>query len=374
MSSYLPDISCCPIEGYCDAVSRGLAGVNGVNNTSFKATPVGVLQLLFDPTNREQAEYVTDINDSNGAVRRIRVKRIPRATEEDAVDIITCDSTTVSKYVEQCVTVNKEASISFEVTKEEMQRYCAAELAIQNEPGATIPLFQDHLNKILAVMNGLRERINAQITATILSNIGINVVTNSATPFPLPMLYAANGGKVEKGIQLLEAHLAENEVYGQYLIAGAGIFDRFNTSIQYGCCNQFGINWDAMNAAAPYRYYRDFKLRELTGNPDIFLVFAPGAVQFVYYNDTILGRLDGQRHGNTLYGTMIDPLVPGLRYDVAIEETNCDGVRRAPKWIVTLYLNFDVVFIPDNAYKPGDRLRPAAGTSNGVFQFIATEI
>lgn len=374
MSTYLPDYTCCPIEGYCEAVTRGLAGVNGVNNTTFKATPVGTLQVLFDPVNRSQAEYIPDIMDGD-SVRRIRVRRIPRATEHDAVNYNTCDITSTAKYVEQCITVNKSVSISFETTKEEMQRYCAAELALQNDPGASIPLFNDHLNKILSQMNGIREKINKNVITTILANVGVNVATGSSSPFPLPMLYAANGGKVELGIQLLDHHMSENEVYGQYLIAGHGIFDRFNTSMQFGCCNQYGVNWDAMSASSPYRYYKDLKLREVTGNPDIFLVFAPGAVQFVYYNDTILGKMDGKRHGNTIYGTIIDPLVPGLRYDVAIEELNCEGNLRKPRWIVTLYLNYDIVFIPDNAFKRGlDRLHPAAGISNGVFQFIATQI
>lgn len=373
MASYF-DYTCCPLEGYCDAVSRGLANVNGLNNTTFKATPVGTLQLLFDPINRAQAEYISDIMDGD-SVRRIRVRRIPRATEADAVDENTCDVTSTAKYIEQCVTVSKQASISFETTKEEMQRYCASELQLQNDPNASLPMFTDHLNKILSQMNGIRERINNVVVTEILANTGINVATGNNAPFPLPMLQASNGSKIELGLQLLDHHMSENEVYGQYLISGHGIFDRFNTSMQFGCCNQYGLNWDAMSSSSPYRYYKDLKMRDITGDPNIFFVFAPGAVQFVYYNDTILSRMDGARHGNTLYGTIIDPLVPGLRYDVAIEETNCEGNRRAPRWTITLYLNYDIVFIPDNAFKAGqDRLHPAAGMSNGVFQFLAQEV
>jgi len=370
MSYYQAD--CCPVDGYCEALTRGIEMVNGINNTSFKATPVGTLQLLFDPENRADAEYILQ---DEGAVRKIRVKRLQRSTEADAKEGILCLDAEQMPYVEQCITVNKGVTIGFESTLEEMQGYCAAYSRAASGDFSSLPLMTAHLQKIMSQMNGIREKINSMVIAEILANVGVNVSTGSNGPVTLDMLDATTGGKVEKGIQILNHQMVENEVYGTYLISGFGIFDRFNTSMQYGCCNQWGLNWDAMNSAAPYKYYKDLKLKDLTGNPDLFLVFAPGAVQFVYYNDVLLHNREGRRHGNTLYGVVIDPLVPGLRYDVAIEETNCNGYFRQPKWTINMYLNFDVVFIPENAFRPGkDRLFPTAGMSNGVFQYIAAEV
>jgi len=371
MSSY-SDYSCCPIEGYCAALTRGLAAVNGVNNTTFKATPVGTLQLLFDPENRQEASY--DVMDGN-SVRQIRVKRLQRSTELDTEDGITCPDPNPMPYVEQCITVNKGVTISFESTMEEMQKYCFAESQIVTGDMTNLPMFQAHLQKVLAQMNGIRERINSIVITEILANVGINVSTGLNTPFTLDMIDSITGGKYEKGIQLLNHQMVENEVYGTYLISGFGVFDRFNTSMQYGCCNSWGLNWDAMAASAPYKYYKDLKLKDLTGNPDIFLTFAPGAVQFVYYNNVILQAMENKKHGITLYGLVIDPLVPGLRYDVAIEELNCKNGLRQPSWNISLYLNFDLAFIPENAFKAGqDRLHPSAGMSNGVFQYLAAAV
>jgi hypothetical protein len=373
MSYYKND--CCPNDGYCAALIRGLAGVNGVNNTSFKATPVGTLQLLFDPENRQEASY--DLQPDGYSVRKIRVKRLQRFTEADALDSITCNESGTVPYVEQCIDVTKQASVNFESTLEEMQAYCEAESAIVsgNASAESINFFNAHLQKIMAAMNGLREKINSIVITEILANIGINVSTGTNAPFSLDMIDSITGGKYEKGIQLLNHQMIENEVYGTYLISGFGVFDRFNTSMQFGCCNSWGLDWDAMSSAAPYRYYKDLKLKDLTGNPDIFLAFAPGAVQFVYYNDTMLHKLDNGRHGATRYGRIVDPLVPGIIYDVAIDELNCRDGRRAPYWNISLFLNFDVAFIPDNAFKAGqDRLHPAAGMSNGVFQYLAVAV
>lgn len=383
MSSYSYDnYDCCPIDGYCEAIVQGLTMVNGVNNTTFKATPVGTLQMLWDPENRQDAEYILQ---DEGTVRKIRVKRIPRSTEADAVEGAVCGDPNLLPYVEQCVTVSKAATISFQSTLQEMQRYCAVESQIIQAQTGAIPgeqikpeamsFFNAHLQRVMSVMNGLREKINAMVTTEILANIGINVSTGTNAPFTLDMIDSVTGGKLEKGIQLLTHQMTDNEVYGTYLISGFGVFDRFNTSMQYGCCNQWGINWDAMNASAPYKFYKDLKLKDLTGNPDIFLALAPGTVQFVNYSNVLLQKLDNKRHGTFLHGTVIDPLVPGLRYDVAIEELNCSNNMLMPLWNINIYCNFDLAFIPDNAFKAGqDRLHPSAGMSNGVFQYLAAAV
>lgn len=366
---------CCPNDGYCAALVRGLTGVNGVNNTTFKSTPVGTLQMLFDPENTQEARY--DLQPDGYAVRKIRVKRLQRFTEADAIEDITCGDSGPFPYVEQCIDVTKKVSVNFESSLEEMQAYCEAEsqIARGSADSGNQAIFVDHLQKIMAAMNGMREKINSMVVTDLLANVGINVSTGTNTPFTLDMIDSITGGKYEKGIQLLNHQMIENEVYGTYLISGFGVFDRFNTSMQYGCCNSWGLDWDAMSSASPYRYYKDLRLRDLTGDPDVFFAIAPGSVQFVYYNDTLLMKLDNGRHGYSRYGRIVDPLVPGIIYDVAIDELNCRDGRRAPYWNISLYLNFDLAYIPENAFKAGqDRLHPSAGMSNGVFQYLAAAV
>lgn len=372
--SYNVGVGCCPEMGYCEALVRGIDMVGGLNNTSLRATPVGTVQALLDPINRSDAAF-DEIMGDNGGIRKIRVKRLPRGVETDAVDEVTCDVTTTAGYVEQCVEVLQEVSVSFETSAETMQRYCDDMLRIVNNGEAGDNYFV-HVELIMSKMNALREKINSKVIALLSANVGNNIPYDSNVFQTLPMITAADGAKLEIGIQRLIHDMKVNEVYGQFLVSGLGVFDRFNTSAQWGCCNQNGLNWDAMiSTGVPYKYYSDVKLGAKLNDPDLFFVFAPGMTQFVYTNDTLLGRKNqDRRHGNTTYGTIMDPLLPGVRYDVSIEETNCVNGRRKPSYYITIYLRFDLAFTPANAYSSGDRLLTANGASNGVFWYRATAV
>jgi hypothetical protein len=367
MSSF--QIQACDRPEFCTALVYGIENVAGENNTSLKPTPVGTLQALMDPENRAGASY--RMLEPRGAVRQVLVKRMPRGIDSQTIDEVSCDVTTETFYDGQCINVGLEASVAFETSKEEMQKYCDDALTVIRG-GEAPPLFREHTQRVMSVMNGLRENINRQIVTKLLTNVGNNITFDTNVPQTLELLDSVSSGKLEKGIQDFIFQMNDNEVYGTPIVSGFGIFDRFNTSAQFGCCNSNGLNWDGMATFAPYRYYKDVRLGTIAGDKDFFFAFAPGMTQFVYYNDTIMSGLNqDQRHGNTLYGRIPDPFVPGLIYDVAVEEKNCDGEgRRKPTWTVSLYIHFDLAITPDTAYQSGDRLRTVNGASNGIFAYI----
>ncbi len=369
MSAYTNG-SCCPELGYCEAIVKGLDMVNGVNNTSFKPVPVGVTQALLDPINQIGASY--ELLEPSGAVRKVRVKRIPRGTIDESSDTISCEVTTTAAYDEECITVGKTAMVSFEVSNAELIQYCGDTLAAVNT-GAGTSLFRDFLDKIQAKMNALRLQINSQVIASLAANQGLNITPDSTATQSIGMIGCVNGEKIEAGIQQLNFDMQNNEVYGQYLIAGMGNFNKFNTSVDWGCCNQFGLSWDAMRANAPYRYYQDVQLGGLQADPNFIFAFAPGATQFVYYNNLLPGRdsID-RRHGDAIWGLIPDPYLGGVTYDLLIRETNCDGLTLAPKWTISIFLNFDLAYIPQSAFSVNDRLRTANGYVNGVFGYQVT--
>lgn len=389
MSSGTGTISCGEL-GYCEALMLGAQMVGGLNNTSFLPTPAGTLQSVMDIRNREGAEI--EPMEPAGNVRKVRVKRLPRGIDAESQDSITCDITTSAEYVEDCVPLLCEANISFESTLVEMQAYCSSAsevmsitdspldgspMAVLNTsaPSQSFRIFQDHLLKVFSKMNGLRQNVNRQVSSKIIANVGNNISYDTSLPQNLVLLNAVSGAKIEKGIQDMIHDLANNEMYGSPFVIGFGKFDKFNTSAQYGCCNSSGLNWMAMAEGAPYIYYKDVKLGDLYGDSDYFLVLAPGDTQFVYYNDILLHKLRmDQRHGNTVYGIVPDPYVPGLNYDIAYEETNCKNGKRDPSWTISLYLHFDTYITPQIAFKVGDRLHTANGAYNGILNYIATAV
>jgi hypothetical protein len=362
----------CLGEGFCSAVLRGIENVNGLNNPSLLVEPVGTLQALFDPVNRDNASF-DEIRDSSGAVKQIRVKRLPRGTYSEASRGVKCDITATAGYTENLVCVTRKAYTSFPITHEQLQAYCAESLRVGTT--GNLPTFQAINDFILAKMHGLRQFINRDIISVIEANRGININYGTSAPQTVGLIQALTGAKLELGIQQIMYDLALNSVRGQWLVTGFGVFDRFNTSVQYGCCNANGLDWNAMAAASPYRYYQDFDIADVLGAPNRINIFAPGAVQFVFYNDTILGKdkID-RRHGNARIGLIPDPFVPGLTYDLVLQEETCDAGDWRPSYKVLIYLNYDVSFIPEEAYAIGDRLRTPNGIVNGIFAYNATTV
>jgi len=360
--------------GYCEALLVGIEQINGCNNSTFKSTPIGVTQALLDESNTADARY--EIHDGP-SVRSIRVKRIPRSSYTDAEDQVSCDVTTTTQIKEQIIEVCESANISFEVENADMERFCREAWNLVNTGGqqGDLSFMQQHLQFINANMNGIRERINRKVIAKILANVGVNITSGNNLATQLDMLDSTTGAKIEKGIQNLMYDMRNNEVYCQPLIAGFGNFERFNTSANYGCCNSSGLSWDSVMAGAPYKYYQDVNLGGLTGNDNYFLALAPGATQFVYHNNRGLGRTSiDQRHGDTVYGLIPDPMLPGVWYNIAVQEKNCFEGMRKPSWTFSMYIYFDVAFLPDNAFSADDRLRTPGGISNGVYLFESLAI
>lgn len=372
--SYAVAASCCPDYGYCEAVMRGIDRVNGDNNPSFLSTPVGALQSLFDPVNTSRASYQPEIQRTNsGPVRKVRVVRQQRGTAQDAVAGIPCDTPLTMPLTEECIVITQSHSIGWTSTKEEMQQYCDEAFAVEQSGGAMMPpIFMRHLETLLANMNGLREIVDTNVIALLSANVGNNIRYDSNATQAYCFLQTVTGDKVEKGLQQVVYDMNVSQVYGQPLFVGLGVFDQFNTSKEAGCCNQSGLDWNAMGSKVNYKYYRDNLMNGVLGNENEFFVLAPGAVQFVYHNDFAMHKLrPDNRHGDSVYGVIADPFVPGLMYDFVVKEVNCQNGQLDQSWELRLYLHWDLAFIPAEAYKLGDVLRTANGHMNGVFKYEA---
>lgn len=369
------------LNGYCSTLLEGmrLYGCSGI-----KHTPVGTLQSLFDPSNTSVVSF-QKIYDTYKNKPSVRVKYLPRTTMNDAVDYASCDPTIPNwGYNDRTINLTMQAGISTEISLNTLQLYCQdATNVINASEGGLINLgpsngmFKEHLNVYYSFMDGMRQKINDKVIASMAANVGINKNTGNNLPKSLCFLDAINGGKHEKGITELISDLAENEINCTPLIVGFGNFFKYNTSLSYGCCNYNGLNFDAMNQAALHKYYYDTRVPKVLGADNDFFVYEPGSVQFVYYNLVKPLLQSGYSNiGDTMYGTLPDPLVPGLVYNLKIEKTNCainNGRSEIDiRWTLALWLDFDVVYLPTNLYKDGDNLYTNNGIVNGLLRYTAT--
>jgi len=366
--SYAPDVIT-EIPNQCQAIMRGVAMVGDPTNTTYMQTPAGITQAVMSPANTSMVRI--EPGTSAGGIRNFKLTRIQRGTENESWTAVTCEATTNSGYISQDVVLDQDPeTLSFDIDSITLRKYCDEMLVFERTGDSTgLTTFLTVVEQIIAKMNGIRQKVNKRLAAMIIANAGVNVATGLNTPTTVTVLNGTDGSKFELGFQELIEQFEENELPMRPLAIGAGVFNRFNTSLMFGCCNNGGLDWSAMSDAAVYQYYYDKMVATVSGDPNEFLILSPGAVQLIFANQAILpGRQEGQRHGTTLYGTIPDPYVPGLIYDLAIRELDCgsDGIFN-PTWRVYIGLLFDVAFIPDDAFAADD---PLYGF-NGVLRYVA---
>lgn len=390
--------------GYCEAMKIGIGMVGGINDPSFKiVSPVGAVQALLSEMNRPQILQESMTPDS---FRPMKVMRLPRATAAQAVAEVNCTAGPEKPITEQEILPETfmEAQIAFNVPGEAMRRYCSdlteivsltnanffslsgadrnAIMAMpefmgaltQNAMNANLPAmehFRIVLNTLLSQMNGVRDLVDRQTVAKLYSVVGINAATGNNLPISVPVINA-NSSKAEIGLQTLTRHYATaNELNGRYIVLGTGNFESMNISFQYGCCNNDGLDWAGMRADSPYYFFVDKHVPTLGGDPNAFLVLAPGMTQFLFRN--LNKEIAGQGlppASEFSYGLMPDPLVPGLTYDIRTQKSECVNNKPYTTYNVWLSLYHDTIETPDFAFDPTDYLYGV----NGIFSYIATQL
>jgi len=375
-------------SGLCEALRLGIAAAGGANNQSFlRHDKTGLLQALFDDSNQPN---LYQPNFRGRSLQSLIIPRIPRATPDDVGDGYVCNTGDTVNQTEQEVDPRNfmSSGYSFKIDHAQLQDYCESFSAIVTAAGSSVPAVLEqtgtgalsgtqlrHFNYtfqlLVSGINALRTKINENILSKVTTNAGINAATGSASPTTIGLLSTTDFSKREEALQTIFEHWARNSVNGMPLIVGSGLFSRFNTSFQYGCCNLNGLDWDAMRADSPYKFYRDDSIGAVTGLEDLFIVLSPAETQFVYTNQEILNDNPMVTNGNTTYSTVTDPMVPGLTYDLRIEYTPCDEDGNSkPSWNVHVESRYDVVMTPVFSYNPTDRLHGV----NGVFLYEGVQV
>src|SRR5690606_24113606 len=115
--------------------------------------------------------------------------------------------------------------------------------------------------------------------------------------------------------------LARSTFRGTPITFGEGLWDLANMSLQYGCCNDGGTDFGTMMRNAGFKFYRDLQAGTALGSGDTFGAFMPGTMQLLAFNDYV-GDFS-RPIGTMSRGTLPDPALPGLRYDVRVLPNEC---------------------------------------------------
>ena len=327
-------------QGLCQKLQTDLNSVAGMNAPALKRDRVGYLDALMSEENRMGFEAIPI--PTNGKNRTVQVNYIQRGTDADVNLTCTnsCDTEQEIAPFETNVSItNCLETKGMKFSEDQMRKLCEADSVYVS-------------NVIMSQMNAINTALNKQLLAEQASNFG-----------------KFADGTTQKSIKLFEATtnapraIASAQIRHEYdlvgasgapMIVGGGNFDLYAKTQQIACCN--ANTGTDLSRWTDYMYFNDRFVESVVGANE-FVVLAPNAVQLLTWNKYVGDY--AKRNDVFEHGTITDPFT-GLTYDLKVHYDDC-----ADEWSIKLLLNWELFFIPSNAFKVGD---PNAGV-NYTFNF-----
>lgn len=355
----------------CPAVLVGLDSLVSNGRINFN-TKVGILQALLSPQNRTSDFTMEQLVSRNGHVREVRIAYRERLTEADVVDEPTCESGTPKPWFEDNFAVNLYSEISIDWTMADVSRYCEAfstwtslngsstlNAQDQTRLNNSVRVMEDAAQQVMKDLDALRIKIAKNAHAALVAGKG-GYADGVTSPQSFQTLNSANGSLNDVGLANWELELEKLGSNMRPLVVGSNNMWRTVRALNYGCCNENGIDFGRMaNAGARFDFFHDTSHNYTTiyGNANGFGAWLPNTFQIVTFLENA-GNFGGEIDG-VVYGTMPDP-VTGLVYDIKLLPNGC-----GKKYNLTIGLHYGF-YTPASPFKDGDRLEDVNGIVTGV--------
>lgn len=362
----------------CPAILIGLNELmkDGAPDQLF--TQVGLTQALLDPTNRQPNTVVQNVDAGSGHPKTVRIKHRQRSTTADTSTTKDCATGTPKPYFEETFTVNQYRQHTINVKESTIRTLCDASSKLVAVPGAAfntwegnaynLQLMSELVQEMMMDFDALRQAINADLQTSAALAIGGYVGTAAGAGKNFKMYRTTNttglqeGAPVLSGFNEFKREMARTTMTGQPIIVGEGYLDLALRALEYGCCNTSGNDFGQMKSNPGFKYYQDYTMGSAIGTVDTdWLAFLPGAMQLATYNEYV-GAF-ARPIGVVERGTIPDPALPGIKYDMRIIPNACSGNNVVESYDVIIGLHFDLYAAPVNMFKSGDRL----ANVNGIF-------
>lgn len=371
------------LNAVCPAILVGLEELlkDGAPYNLF--TPVGLLQSLYDPTNRKPNTVTQSVDAGAGHPKTVRIAHKQRATPTDTGTSKTCGTGTPKTYFEEVFTVNQYREHIINVRESDVRKLCDAHSKMLSTGANMVDLqgraydkqlMAEIVMEIMMDFDSLRQAINTDLHTSLTLQYGKYVGGQDIKTFNV---YRQNGttglsegSPVLSGFNRLTQELSRTTLMGKPIVVGEGTLDLALTSLNYGCCNSSGTDFGKMNTDAQFQYYKDFTIgTESIGSADGVAIYMPGSMQFASYNEYV-GPGFNRPIGVVERGTIPDPAIPGLSYDIRIIPNACSGSTVTESYDVIIGLHYDLYVAPTNQFQSTDRLTGV----NGVFKAITAGI
>lgn len=349
--------------GYCEALLLHLRSIAGDNYPGTKVTPPGFTQMLIDNPDRPQTigEAFTD-----GHKKSVRIKYKVRSVVSQVSTSRSCDYNIVPAYKETTASVNQFVQLGLRIDDETIRNYCkdaSASVQVGTPPTA---LMAEHLDSILHAMNGLYQKMDEVLLTSMQAQFGVNVRTGNNALATININKQLNVQSLNDGLVQILADYEDNELNGQPLIVGSGLFRNLVRMQPFRQPDLSGIS--IQKEVNEFKFYYDRKASSIFGVNAIG-VFAPGSVHLIEYMKNV-GSFAGQK-GLSTKATMTDPYY-GVRWDIQFKYVDCPTeVTNAytgststidEGWILIISKNYDLFVNPADAFDGADTLAGVNGT------------
>lgn len=359
------------LNGVCPAILVGLNEILADDPNRFN-TRVGGIQSLMDPLNRRGLTIQQLAYEGDGHEKAVRIMHKQRSIPSEIGDEKTCDPGTEKPRFEEVFQVTQHNEHPFLVKESTIRALCSAYSEWITLPGSTeerrrnpaargpLMVMREMAEDIILGLDAFRQVMNDKFLTAVSAHIGAyagQAGTPAAKSFNV--IKSADNSLVLAGFNAWQQELDKIGTGLRPIVFGGGNIDLAVRSMAWGCCNDAGIDFGKMNAAAMFQFYRDYSdFSTYFTDDNSFIAYLPKTIQFVNYVK-YKGAFAGPI-GTMERGTIVDPVL-GIELDVRIKPSECD--EEYALWINS---DFDFYFTPDNMFKAGDRLEGVTGVVEGI--------
>lgn len=358
-------------NGVCPALLTGVEALLGTNPSRL-ITPVGGIQSTLDPENKRGITIEQLGEGDQGHRKTVRVSWKQRQTPDDVRDAKSCDSGEEKPVFEDTFDVALHSEIAIQVKEATIRKMCDVHSALQKIPVSQrdsdgkakdyMLVLADIAEEVLMDLDALRQKMNENFLTAVALNIG--AWKGGASSKTFNVIKDADNAIVLTGFNKMKQELKRIAMMGRPIIFGGGNIDLAFEAIDLGCCNSAGQDFGKMSPKAGYQYYfDDADMNSFFGDANAFIAFYSKAIQTCVFNKYV-GSF-ARQIGTMERGTLPDPAMPGLRYDIRTMPNECGEY-----WDLWVNVDYDFWFAPNTLFKSSDRLTGV----NGIFKGIAAGI
>lgn len=375
-------------NGFCPYFLAHLKAVAGCNTPSSKVTPPGFLRSLL--VNKPTTEIVNrdslKLDEGNGHIREVRLKYRKRAVPQAVATSDNCDIDIAPQYNEVTLPLTEFAKYGIYISDEDLSRYCADATAMRRPNGWPTPFMDDFLNAVMESANGVLGKMDQTLNTKMLTKFGINVVTGTNAASTVNINPDANIRDLEDGVTKILADAIENEMCGELVFWGSGLFNNYTIQQIAACCAANGLDTSMFTG---YQWFNDLYAKAILGTNQIG-VYSKGSLGLIEI-DRFRGFRAGDKGTSQFFNAPLPIDCPecnggllDMNFDFQLKyfdcpttiNVGCEGEQTIDRgYVLFISKAYDLFSIPTDAYQHtayGDCYNDRLAGNNGTLRYIIT--